>query len=221
MARNPGWIAVCLALLALSLAGCSSGGGSDVQPSASGSAMPPPQPDVTAPASLTDTLYFLDAPHLAATLPVSGSGHETAVPEGVTAESAEWSLPRPGLDSLQANATIWVDIRGSHIHTGAPSGGCFWAVGLRLYAADGTFVETAAPCPAQEEAVVEPGIRALQVTFDPLDIASFDGETVSISISAGQNSPGSSIHVLGGTREYPSQLTIVGVQLPLDMTTLL
>lgn len=216
-------LVVVASLLVVGLAGCSS---SPDPPGAqaSSSSSPPSILVFEEPPPKTDRLYLLDAPHLAGTLPANGPEYRTPLPSGLdtSQETLLWTLPRPQLDVFHVTASLWVDVQGTHANHGAPTGACFWVIILRVESDNG-FSGWASECPAQEAAIVAPGIRELQVTFPVMDVGDVEGDEVSLWITAGSDteSPGSTIELLTGSAEHPSWMAIEDLQLPLDTRTYL
>lgn len=223
-------VMVAATLLMLGLAGCSTGQEVAIEtptPSATSSSaaasVAPPVP------LLTDTLYLLDAPHMAATLNARTEPFRSPVPSAADQVSGilgaspilKWSMPRPNLTALAGSAIIWVDVQGFVAHQDATNP-CFWQLSLRLDRDDGGFYATSAGC-VEEPAVVPEGIRAIEFAFEGIDVSSFVGEELSIQLTttALAAAPGATVSALSGSLEHDSRLTVVGIQVPLDTQTLL
>ena len=224
-----------LTLLLLSgslLAGCSGPEGEDPGLPASG-----PTFSVSATRSLlpaddpsTDTMYLLGSPHMSATLP-GGPTLRTALPsfqdafEGSllgtnSSIGVPWTLPRGGLQVLEGNATLWIEVKGTvtNPNTVYAGGGCFWNVFLRAEADDGGY-SGSVEC-LDEPTVVSPGIRQLNVTFDAVDVRGIVGDTLSIAVyTSGVYGSDASVELLSGSVEFPSRLSLRGLALPLDTQT--
>lgn len=169
---------------------------------------------------------MVDAPHMVATLPTDGQEVRSRVPSAYTDYSSrptlEWTLPKPGLDVFQGVLSLWVDVQGTYVHAGAPTGGCFWDVRFEVVSTTGDFHPVASSC-VPEQPLVESGIRLREFAFAvPFNFTNAEGDTLSVKMGTlSPGTPGSSIHVLSGSAVHPSAITIEGLRLPLDTRTLL
>jgi hypothetical protein len=66
------------------------------------------------------------------------------------------------------------------------------------------------------------GIHELQVTFPGRPVPADAGDRLVLSLtSSAAMAPGSSIHVLSGSTQFNSRITLNGLQVPLDTQTYL
>jgi hypothetical protein len=206
--------------LLMALAGCSSGPGSDDGPVATASSSSRSVLTFAPPPPTTDTLHMVQAPHLAAAAPTGTEPIRHDVPTLYAADVKDlvWTMPRPDLAVLSAEIHLWVDVQGT-VANGAANRSCFWEVNLRVIQADGSY-HFIYGCAAEPD-VPQPGVREVVVEID-FDIAALAGDLVGIGLQTEAIlSPGASMTLLTGTSEYDSRVTIEGLQLPLDTTTLL
>ena len=200
---------------------------------AAGCASAPPEPEATtthtvaatetaSAFSVTDTLHLLDAPHLAATLPEGAQDLVLDVPTRGGDQALQWTMPRPESPlTVAATVTLWVDVQGTVVNGASPNGGgdCFWTLVLLI---DGEAPASAGAC-VEEPVTVPTGIRQLVVEIPPLDTSMLKGTKLGLGLfaTALASSPDSSIHLLTGTPEHDSLFTVQGLEVPLDMQTVL
>lgn len=174
----------------------------------------PPSP------SLTDTLHFLDAPHLAGTLANGQPEIRLPIPSNVPgSEPLQWSLPRPAaLEMLQARVHLFVDVQGTLPNTGA--NGCFWYVSLLVpFGDDSYYVD---PMCATEGPLVQAGLHELVLSNTGFDLHKMQADHILIQLSIDSvPPPGASATLVTGTSATDGTITIDGLQLPLDTQTLL
>ncbi|MHB1260536.1 MAG: hypothetical protein ACYC2H_02345 [Thermoplasmatota archaeon] len=217
---------LAMALLVVSLSGCSSG------PELSTPSMTPSVTDSTTTSSLppkpvirTDTLHLLNSPHMAGTLPPNGELVRTAIQSqsrlAAAGDQATWSLPAPGLTDLQNKFVIYVDIEGV-VTTWTATPVCFWAIDMDIVHADGT-AETLDDYCFPEQAVAPTGTRRLE--FDiPQVLASppLAGDRLVVTVEAfATYAPGATVDLLSGVADTDSTWTIEGLQIPIDTETYL
>lgn len=227
------WLVVALFLVLLS--GCSTG------PEAEEAVRSPTATMTsTAPVAvrLTDTLHLLAPPHMAGELPDGGSLIRTYVPSDLDNLDAggavvpAWRLPRPDLETLMLDLTLWVDVQGTVSNPPRPaiSGAapfvrlhnCFWTLDLAIEHADGSRTGLSGRCFTEPE-VVPTGPRILefeQAVVPEVPLALGDSLVVSLS-TYGAYGPDSTVEVLSGVPEHDSTLTIERLQLPVKTQTLL
>lgn len=188
--------------------------------------------DLAVPDPTTDTMYLLGSPHMSAAEP-RGQTIRTPLPSFPDAFQGSllgtnsslgvaWTLPRGGLQVLEGNATLWIEVRGRVTNPNTPyaGGGCFWNVFLRAEADDGGY-SGSVEC-LDEPTTVPPGVRALNVTFDAIDVRGVVGDTLSIAVySSGIYGADATVELLSGSVEFPSRLSLRGLALPLDTQTYL
>jgi hypothetical protein len=180
----------------------------------------------------TDTMYLLGSPHMSAALPVGPTvrtplpsyrdAFEASLAQGNSNLGVPWTLPRDGLQVLEGNATLWIEVKGTVTNPNTPyaGGGCFWNVFLRAEASDGGY-SGSVEC-LDEPTVVPAGVRALNVTFDAIDVRGVVGDTLSIAVyTSGIYGSDATVELLSGSAEHPSRLSLRGLALPLDTETFL
>lgn len=229
-----GRLLTLLVLTGTFLAGCSSAQDDVRDPPSSGPTFAVtatrsllPEPDPT-----TDTMYLLASPHMSA-MPLDGPTVRTPLPSFQDAFEASllganssigvpWKLPRDGLQVLEGNATLWIEVQGTVTNPNTPyaGGGCFWNVFLRAEADDGGY-SGSVQC-LDEATVVSPGVRVLNVTFDAIDVRGVVGDTLSMAVyTSGIYGSDATVELLSGSVEFPSRLSLRGLALPLDTQTYL
>lgn len=212
---------VALACILVLVAGCSSGGSPEANPHPVPTSSSQSETTNVQPIPLTDTLYFLDAPHMSGTLtqqelrvplkPVNVANPESSI--------VRWTLPRPeDLVRLDVQVHLWIEVTGTYPNADPSGGECFWSASISVAGSDAS--NYLVLC-AAEGPVVQQGIR--EVTFSgQTSIADLDGDEIEIAVvMSAPETPGATAHLLAGTDEFPSLVTIVGLQLPLDTQTLL
>lgn len=180
---------------------------------------------------LTDILYLLDSPHVTAAVPTGTDPMRvpvtsTAVPVTIDGASPKnWTLPRPGtLDFVLGTALIYIDVQGV-VSNPSPADECFWRFNLYVPAAAGSGnvgVGTDHSVCKPEPAVVQPGVRELSVSFPGQPVPDGAGDRLVLVITSNAvMGPGATVDVLAGSVDYPSRVTINGLQVPLTTQTLL
>lgn len=211
------WLAVALFLV---LAGCSS------RPEAPAAPVPAVTTVATStpePVVLTDTLHFLDAPHMAAAAPTGGEPLRVPlkpITPGNTADSiVQWVLPRPeGLNLLTIELRLFIEVEGTYANADPSGGECFWSMALHVAGSEGDTWEILC---AGEGPIVQPGIREIHLT-ETHDITGVGGAELQFDIlMATPPNPSAAAFLLTGSTEYDSSLTVAGLQLPLHTRTLL
>lgn len=220
---------VCAALLFTALSGCSGGPGDSAEEAPS-----PLAASSTTAASVrqvvrTDSLHFLDPPHMAGQLPEGGAVIRTPVPSEIDYSNGmalpEWSLPRPELGELVVTVRLTVDVQGvvtnPYSYTIPGGRNCFWRVILHFADVQADHVQgSIADSCVPDTPVVATGTRTLEVPLRVADFSALDGDQLSVSVmTTGAYAPSSTVHVLSGTPEADSTLAIERLQLPLDTRT--
>jgi hypothetical protein len=213
---------VAAALLVLSLSGCSSG------PETQGPTTPGPTFTATAQPVAdqvvrTDTMHFLDAPHMTGSVPTASEPLRVPL-KPIAANDPRssivvWSLPRPqGLGLLEVEFHLFIEVEGTFVNADPGGGDCFWNATLHVRDADSStwIVECGAEGP-----LVQPGIRELRFVGQN-DISQVGGGELQVELlMAAPPTPGAAAFLLTGTPDHDSSLTIAGLQLPIDTQTLL
>lgn len=177
------------------------------------------------PVARTDTLYLLDAPHMAGMLAPDAEPIRTPMPApGTTTGSAmspEWRLPVTGLVELQTTLVLYIDTQGV-VTAGTGGNVCFWMVGMRLEHADGSSEGLSNYC-FGEDPVVPTGIQRLEFAIpQTLVEAAAPGDLLFFDFGAlATFAPGATMDILSGTLTTNSSFTVAGLQIPVDTQTYL
>ncbi|HJQ93557.1 MAG TPA: hypothetical protein VJ874_04645 [Candidatus Thermoplasmatota archaeon] len=176
-------------------------------------------------------MHLLESPHASASGPAGAQDFRAPVPSLVDAFTTAlvgqdsrigvaWEMPRNGLQVMEGNGSLWVDVQGVVSYPGV-NGGCFWNILLRAdEAGGGGFSGTHAACIA-EESLVAPGIRELHLDFGSVDVSATQGDTVSLTVAInGVYGPNGSVHVLSGSSQHDSHVSLRGWGLPSEGGTL-
>lgn len=204
----------------IALAGCSTNSPAE-QPSASTTTsvpLSPSIPQMPVGPILTDTLFLMEAPHLNGQRPTGADPYQGRVPFDADplAIPLEWSMPYPSLSTITANGTLFFEVRGSAYST-TPE--CFWGVSMVAEAADGSGIGSAF-C-ASEQFAVTPGIKQVDFAIT-LEVGNMLAEHLRLSVTtSGISPPGTTLILMAGSADYPSHLTIAGLQVPIDTQTVL
>lgn len=173
-------------------------------------------------------MYLLDAPHMQAAFPQDKvlRTHVPSVFEALAGHSAptvSWVLPRDGLNVLEGNASVWVDVEGPVTNPNVPASNgqaCFWNVVLGIKQSDGG--STSYGDCLDEPTVVPSGVRELKFHFPAFDANNVAGDLVFIGLgSSGIYGDGATVDVLSGSPDFPSHLSLHGLALTLDTQTYL
>lgn len=222
---------LALAFLPL-LAGCL-GGAQGPEPEAgpttaataatTGPGAPPPAPPAV---PLTDTLHFLEAPHMSGRVPTAPEPIRQALPSAYAdltgASLLEWRLPRPAAPAVTGEVTLWVDVQGTVVNAGyAQAGGCFWILWIAVESEDGGQPAEIGAC-LIELPVVPTGVRQLRFQLPTLETAGVEGPRLVLGLqtTAAPSSTGT-VDVLAGSFDRASAARIDGLQVPVDTETLL
>lgn len=222
-------------LLVLVLSGCSSMPVEESSTSVSTSAFTATAySDPTLSEPLTDTLHLLEAPHVAGTLSANGEVLRSPVqstsgsPRPAGVEYHSWELPRPeALTYVVGTARFWIEFEGSNVNA-VPIDTCFWRVNLSFVRTNTTgggnpvgATMTDDVCVAQPEALPT-GIHELTISFPGRPVPADAGDKLRLWITSSSfMAPGAGVHVLSGTPEYDSTITLNGLQVPLATQTYL
>jgi hypothetical protein len=216
------WLVVVL--LGITLSGCSSTP-TDAEETA-------PLPTFTSTATSTapvddvirtDTMHFLDAPHMTGLPPTSGEAVRVPLKPIDAADTqasfVRWTLPRPAdLGLLDIEIRLFIEVQGSFANADPGGGDCFWSAALYVKGSDDS---TWAVLCAGEGPLVQPGIREVTLTGSQ-DISLVPGGELEFSLlMATPPTPGSAAFLLTGTPDQDSRMTLVGLQLPIDTQTVL
>lgn len=211
------WLVVAL-LVALS--GCASPAPAEPVPVQTFTTTAAPEVDSVV---RTDTLHFLDAPHMTGQAPAEGAVLRVPLkpyqPHDLQSSMVQWSLPRPeGLLRLEVELHVYLEVEGTFPNADPGGGDCFWSSSLHVRGADGS--SWIILC-GEEGPLVQPGIRELRLTGRN-DISQVGGDELQFEIlMAAPPTPGAAAFLLTGTPEFDSTLTITGLQLPIDTQTML
>ena len=213
------WLVVPLLLLALP--GCSSK--SQEEPATPAQTFTSTVAPVVDTIVRTDTMHFLDAPHMTGQVPTATEALRVPLkpfqPHDLQASIVQWSLPRPeGLLRLEVEAHLFIQVEGTFPNADPGGGGCFWSTSVHVKGADGgSWINLC----GEEGPLVQPGIRELRLSGRN-DISQVGGNELQFDfLMAAPPTPGAAAFLLTGTPDYDSSLTITGLQLPIDTQTLL
>lgn len=200
-------------VIAILLAGCSSGGGEIGNPSPTSSSVtttaPPPIVEVPA---FTDTQYLQANGKFTVASPSESDGFRIRMaPDSELAETdLKWTMDRPELSTITANGTLWYEITGAVYNTGND---CF--IGIQLFVEDSSGGAVTTHC-VSGTAIAAPGIYHADFTFT-WPIESLQGNDFGLSVGVGAiYGLDGDVSLLGGSTLHPSHLTIAGLQLPLE-----
>lgn len=217
-----------LAAFVVPLAGCSTGPDPAEEPL-------PLTPATTSPARAlpipqTDTLHFLDEPHMAASLPRDGAVVRTRIPSDTnlltgTLDIPTWRLPPLDLSQLRATVRLVVDVQGVVTPYGYSTFGgataCFWNVAVMVEGNDPTMYDHVTHLCLREGPVVPTGVRVLEMALPEAMLMSVQGQPLVIVVWASSiESPDATVDLLSGTADADSTLTIERLQVPLETLTL-
>lgn len=219
---------VAAALLLTALSGCSGEPGTDeTLPSttATGGATTALVPIVR-----TDSLHFLEPPHLAGMLPENGALIRTPLPSDLGSfpgpvQVVTWDLPAVELVSLRASVRFVVEVNGVITPYSYPiglvvAGACVWNVAIHVEGSDPFFESLTQRCFRETGAVVS-GVRVLEGVLPSVDLPAMADERLQLSIWVqGAYSPGATVDLLSGLPESDSSVTIERLQVPLNTRTL-
>ncbi|HUR61003.1 MAG TPA: hypothetical protein VM286_01390 [Candidatus Thermoplasmatota archaeon] len=141
-----------------------------------------------------------------------------------------WTFTLPGdLSVLMANMTLWVDVEGTVVGDPFPTAnGCFWNAMIQVHQDPQSLPGQLAPPSALTSTCgVEPlqvptGIRALQLKFPVAQGTLAKGTQLDLALNSNAfASPAAHVDMLTGSTVHDSQISLQGLQMPLDPEGLL
>ena len=215
-------IVLALLLVALSLAGCSDGGGSDDPadaPSVSATTTgPPPKPVVT-----SDTLHLLALPDMAPVLPEGSNEYSTPTMSGNFGgggggqgddEPEGWSYEvQQATNVTGGEIRIWVEIVETmyQVPDPRPDSTCTWILQLELGADNDADV----PCLTEPAGPINPGTKELVFSFLATDAFELEqNETVFVRLDrrAFSLSTNNAVNILSGSEAHDSRVQLDGLK---------
>ncbi|MEA3166878.1 MAG: hypothetical protein QOJ26_1752, partial [Thermoplasmata archaeon] len=214
-----------LLVLAASLAGCSGGGdsGGDAQPTLSStmtSTAPPPPPLPT-----SDTMHFLDAPHMAPALPDGSTEVATPVTvgnfgqggQGPNGQGAEWrhSVERP-TNVTGGEVNVWIEVKETLFEQpdNPVRPNCSWSLTVEI----GSDIDPIEACVQEPAGPINPGTKELVFQLpvsSPIELEANETITVRLERSGFSLSANNAVDALSGSAEHDSGIRLAGLKEPI------